>query len=40
MTTDTHDTGPSLFEDLVAGLAALDDRDADDRVDTVVEEQP
>ena len=26
MSTDTHDTGPSLFEDLVAGLAALDDR--------------
>ena len=24
MSTDTHDTGPSLFEDLVAGLAALD----------------
>ena len=26
MSTDTHDTGPSLFEDLVAGLAALDGR--------------
>jgi pSer/pThr/pTyr-binding forkhead associated (FHA) protein len=25
-THHTHDTGPSLFEDLVAGLAALDDR--------------
>jgi hypothetical protein len=24
MTTDLHHTGPSLFEDLVAGLAALD----------------
>jgi pSer/pThr/pTyr-binding forkhead associated (FHA) protein len=26
MTADVHDTGPSLFEDLAAGLAALDGR--------------
>jgi hypothetical protein len=25
MPTDTYDTGPSLFEELVAGLAAVDD---------------